>query len=100
MFLIFLLLFLFKVILNERHQVQGSRVFVLIGNVCPASTSTLLDARSATYEVPSGLHTVWGGPNCPGGGALLPRLLPHDAAQGVPLLPRKGALMPQHLIAP
>ena len=31
---------------------------------------------------------------------LLPRVLPHDAPQGVPLLPRKGALMPQHMIAP
>ena len=58
MFLILLLLFLFKVTLNERHQVQASRVFVLIGNVCPASTSTLLDARNAIDAVLPGLQTA------------------------------------------
>ena len=74
MLLILLLLFLFKVTLNERHQVQASSnvlanlneqhqvqassVFVLIGNVCSAGTSILLDARNAINAVASGLQTA------------------------------------------
>ena len=42
----------------EQHQVQASRVFVLIGNVCSAGTSTLLDARNAIDAVGSGLRTA------------------------------------------
>ena len=39
-------------------QVQATRIFLLIGNVCSALTSTLLDVRSAIDAVPSGLQTA------------------------------------------
>ena len=64
MLLILLLLILFKVTLNERHQVpassnlpsqvQTTEDILLIGCVRAASTSTLLDARSAIGAVSPG----------------------------------------------
>ena len=39
-------------------RVQTTGNILLIGNVLPASTSTLLDVRSAIDVVPSGLQTA------------------------------------------
>ena len=58
MFLILLLLFLFKVIRNEQHHVQATRNILLIGNVRSASTPTLLHARYAIDALSPGLKTA------------------------------------------